>query len=68
LLQRIISKIIIDFAQQQVIAQDRKGMESRVTMLPTSLAEELKFHLEIVKRSHQQDLDKGYGSVYLPFA
>jgi integron integrase len=58
----------IDFAQQQVIVRDGKGMESRVTMLPTSLAEELSFHLEIVKRLHHQDLDKGYGSVYLPFA
>ncbi len=43
-------------------------MESRVTMLPISLIEELKFHLEIVKRLHQQDLAQGYGSVYLPFA
>lgn len=58
----------IDFAQKQVIVRDGKGMESRVTMLPTSLAEELRFHLEIVKRLHQQDLEKGYGSVYLPFA
>lgn len=38
----------IDFAQKQVIVRDGKGIESRVTMLPTSLAEELKFHLEIV--------------------
>jgi integrase len=37
-------------------------------MLPTSLIEELQFHLQIVKRLHQQDLEKGYGSVYLPFA
>jgi integrase len=58
----------IDFAQKQVIVRDGKGMESRVTMLPNSLAEELVFHLEIVKRLHQQDLDQGYGSVYLPFA
>jgi integron integrase len=58
----------IDFAQKQVIVRDGKGMESRVTMLPTSLAEELSFHLEIVKRLHQQDLNRGYGSVYLPFA
>jgi hypothetical protein len=37
-------------------------------MLPISLIEELQFHLQIVKRLHQQDLEKGYGSVYLPFA
>ncbi len=36
-------------------------------MLPESIAEELKIHLH-VKIIHQQDLQKGYGSVYLPFA
>jgi integron integrase len=58
----------LDFAQQQLTIRDTKGMESRVTMLPTSLIEELQLHLQIVKRQHQQDLEKGYGSVYLPFA
>jgi integrase len=37
-------------------------------MLPASLIEDLRFHLQLVKRTHQQDLEKGYGSVYLPFA
>ena len=58
----------LDFAHKQLTIRDAKGRESRVTMLPTSLIEELQFHLQIVKRQHQQDLDKGYGSVYLPFA
>jgi integron integrase len=58
----------IDFAQNQIIVRDTKGNESRVTMLPESIAEELKIHLQSVKVTHQQDLQKGYGSVYLPFA
>jgi integron integrase len=58
----------LDFAQKQLIVRDSKGMESRVTMLPSSLIEDLQFHLQRVKRLHQQDLEKGYGSVYLPFA
>ncbi|MBW4685551.1 MAG: tyrosine-type recombinase/integrase [Komarekiella atlantica HA4396-MV6] len=74
----------IDFAQQQIIVRDTKGNESRVTMLPESIAEELKIHLQSAKLAvsvsvppnfvrsvkiiHQQDLQKGYGSVYLPFA
>jgi integrase len=58
----------LDFGQKQVIVRDGKGMESRVTMLPASLVEELQFHLQIVKRLHHQDLEKGYGYVYLPFA
>jgi integrase len=32
-------------------------------MLPESIAEELKIHLQSVKILHQQDLQKGYGSV-----
>ena len=58
----------LDFVQHQLVVRDTKGGESRVTMLPTSIVEDLKSHLQSVKRLHQQDLEKGYGSVYLPFA
>ena len=37
-------------------------------MLPTSLVDDLKRHLQNVRRLHNQDLSQGYGSVYLPFA
>lgn len=43
-------------------------MNSRVTMLPNKLLERLQEHLLLVKSIHRQDLEKGYGSVYLPFA
>ena len=58
----------LDFAQHQIIVRDAKGNESRVTMLPHSLIEALQRHLQHVRRLHQNDLDQGYGSVYLPFA
>lgn len=58
----------IDFGQNQITVRDTKGNESRVTMLPESIAKELKIHLQSVKIMHRQDLEKGYGSVYLPFA
>ena len=58
----------LDFAQHQLVVRDTKGGESRVTMLPTSIVEDLKSHLQSVKRLHQQDLEQAYGSVYLPFA
>jgi integron integrase len=58
----------IDFAQHQIVVRDGKGMEDRVTMLPASLVVPLQEHLARVKRLHAQDLTKGYGSVYLPFA
>jgi len=58
----------IDFAQRQIVVRDAKGSESRVTMLPDSLIEPLQTHLKKVRHLHQQDLEQGYGSVYLPFA
>lgn len=58
----------IDFAQGQITVRDGKGMEDRVTMLPAALAVPLEGHLEHVKRFHEEDLAKGSGSVYLPFA
>lgn len=58
----------LDFAQQQIMVRDSKGMESRVTMLPRNVVEQLQEHLQIVKRLHQQDLAMGYGEAHLPFA
>jgi len=43
-------------------------MQDRVTMLPDSLVVPLQEHLLRVRRIHEQDLARGYGSVYLPFA
>lgn len=58
----------LDFARRAMIVRDTKGDEDRVTMLPDSLIEPLKEHLQRVKRLHQEDLAKGYGAVYLPDA
>jgi integron integrase len=58
----------LDFAQRQIQIRDTKGMENRITMMPDSLVEPLKAHLQRVKSQHQRDLEKGFGSVYLPFA
>jgi integron integrase len=58
----------LDFAQQQIVVRDTKGRESRVTMLPTRLVEPLHQQLQQAKKWHQQDLQAGYGAVYLPYA
>lgn len=58
----------LDFAQQQLIIRDGKGRKNRVTMLPTSIISELQDYLVGIRRQHQQDLGRGFGSVYLPFA
>ncbi len=58
----------VDFARYQITVRDGKGMKDRVTMLPASLVDPLQEHLQHVKQIHQNDLVKGYGSVYLPDA
>jgi integron integrase len=58
----------VDFARRAIIVRDGKGEQDRVTMLPESLIAPLQEHLQRVKRLHEEDLAKGYGSVYLPDA
>jgi integron integrase len=58
----------VDFGQHQIVVRDAKGFESRVTILPDSLVEDLKAHLLTVQRLHREDLARGNGSVYLPYA
>ncbi len=58
----------IDFESGQIIVRDGKGEKDRATVLPVSLVEELKTHLKRVKLIHEEDLSKGYGAVWLPYA
>ncbi len=58
----------IEFGYNQITVRDTKGAVDRVTLLPGSIKEELKMHLEKVKALHGQDLKEGFGRVYLPFA
>jgi integron integrase len=58
----------VDFARRQIIVRDGKGMKDRVTMLPDTIVPLLQEHMGHVKWIHDDDLSKGYGSVYLPFA
>jgi integron integrase len=58
----------IDFHYRTITVRDAKGEQDRITILPESLIEPLQDHLRIVKRTHEEDLAKGYGAVYLPYA
>ena len=58
----------LDFSYHQLVVRDGKGQKDRVTMLPQVLEAPLKRHLERVKALHLNDLRRGYGEVYLPFA
>ncbi len=56
----------IDYGYKQVTVRNGKGNRDRVTPFPGSLEPLIKNHLERVQLIHEQDLQKGYGAVYLP--
>lgn len=58
----------IDFTYNQIIIRSGKGDKDRVTILPDIIKEVLKARLNDVKKQHLKDLEKGNGSVYLPYA
>ncbi len=56
----------VDFARGQIIVRDGKGGKDRVTLLPESLRQPLREHLDGVACQHQADLVRGAGFVPLP--
>jgi len=58
----------LHFAQHRVTVRHGKGMKDRITVLPDTLVIPLQEHLRRVKLIREQDLNQGYGSVYLPYA
>jgi integron integrase len=58
----------VDFAQSMIVVRDAKGGRDRVTVLPDLVVPSLTDHIQRVRRIHTQDLQAGYGTVYLPTA
>ncbi len=58
----------LDFDHDTVMVRSGKGDKDRSTVLPASLVDELKDHLERVHFLHTEDLEKGCGAVWLPNA
>jgi integron integrase len=58
----------IDFEENHIYVRGAKGGKDRVTLLPGVIREDLQNHLIYVKQLHEEDLDRGYGEVYLPNA
>ncbi|MBQ0798206.1 MAG: integron integrase [Porticoccaceae bacterium] len=58
----------IDFGSNNIIVRSGKGNKDRSTMLPQGLISQLKRQVEHVKQLHAQDIEDGYGEVYLPDA
>ena len=58
----------VDFNYGQVQVRSGKGLKDRVTMLPESIRQALLEHLTSVRKQHNNDIDKGYGFTWLPYA
>lgn len=58
----------VDFARDQVVVRDGKGLKDRVTLLPASLKQSLHDQLDRVGARHQADLARGGGLVPAPAA
>jgi integron integrase len=58
----------LDFERYEISVRQGKGGKDRVTMLPESLENSLRRHLEKIRLLHEKDLAEGYGRVYLPDA
>jgi len=58
----------IDFNQKRIVIRAAKGNKDRVTFLPGNLIDLLTDQINKVEVMHQNDLDKGFGEVYLPDA
>jgi len=56
----------IDFGAWQIVVRSGKGQKDRVTVLPKSIEEDLKKHLERVKFLHGKDLANGFGKTMVP--
>ncbi len=56
----------IDFVEHTITVRQGKGKKDRVTVLPSSLAEDLIKHLERVKEQYLADLEAGFSGVNLP--
>lgn len=58
----------IDFHRRQMIVREAKGQKDRTTLLPDTIVDPLKTHLETVRHLHTVDLEEGFGRVHLPYA
>ena len=58
----------VDFGQHLIVVRGGKGGQDRTTILPRNLGAALQAQIEAVKALHHQDLEEGFGDVYIPEA
>jgi integron integrase len=58
----------INLEYRQLAIHNSKGKKSRTTLLPSSLVDEVRTQMDLVKKLHQRDLSNGFGSVPIPYS
>ncbi len=58
----------VEFSRNEITVRDGKGAKDRITMLPESLKEPLREHLQEVRKIHEKDLADDWGRVQMPNA
>ncbi|MEX2205121.1 MAG: integron integrase [Myxococcota bacterium] len=58
----------LDLERGEIVVRDGKGRKDRVTMLPRSVAADLRGQLARARALHTRDLEAGFGAVALPDA
>ena len=58
----------VDFGYQQILVRNTKGNKDRVVPIPKKLMAILQAHVDKVKELHIEDIEQGFGKVYLPGA
>jgi len=58
----------VDFDYQQILVREAKGKKDRVVPMPKKIADRLQAQIEVVKVLHQGDVERGYGTVFMPEA
>jgi len=58
----------IDYDLKTTTVRSGKGAKDRITTFPFSIIPFLQDHLTKVKSIHENDLAKGYGAVFMPYA
>jgi len=58
----------IDFFYNQITIRSAKGNKDRVVPLPVKLSDAIQLQINKVTKLHCQDINEGFGAVYLPLA
>ena len=58
----------VDFDYNKVYIWDSKSLTDRTVPLPQALKQDLREQVAKVQELHEQDLEAGFGSVYMPYA